>query len=175
MITKLSIISLPIGSTIYFRMGSNADGSPVRWRINGKVKLWKTRPDEFKVPIKYGLKQCDYITHLNADMFYLTEDEVYRCWAIQALSDLPHTYVRKPISWDDVTTHVNAEALQHRLKLIKTYTYDDLYGENLEAIPREDFLTTPDETVFILLFPDDSRMLINTEGYDYARYATQIF
>ena len=35
------------------------------WRIrrNGATKLWKTRPGEFKIPVKAGLKVCDYITH----------------------------------------------------------------------------------------------------------------
>ena len=33
-----------------------------RWRRNGKTKLWKTRPDQFKIPVKHGLYQYGYIT-----------------------------------------------------------------------------------------------------------------
>lgn len=32
-----------------------------RWRVSGQVKTWKTRPDEVKVPIKYGLRTSTYI------------------------------------------------------------------------------------------------------------------
>lgn len=44
----------------------NKDGSPLRARRNGSTKTWKTRPNEFKIPAKYGLKQCFYITQDNA-------------------------------------------------------------------------------------------------------------
>lgn len=35
------------------------------WRVrrNGRTKLWKTRPDEFRVPVKAGLRSCGEITH----------------------------------------------------------------------------------------------------------------
>lgn len=36
-----------------------------RWRKNGATKFWKTRPNEFRVPVKFGLYQYDYITQDN--------------------------------------------------------------------------------------------------------------
>lgn len=45
-----------------------------RWRRNGKTKLWKTRPDEFQVPVKFGMYEYSYLTDTNADQFH-TEDE----------------------------------------------------------------------------------------------------
>lgn len=42
---------------------------PNKWRANGKCQTWKTRPDEFKLPIKYGLRECGYLTHENAHLF----------------------------------------------------------------------------------------------------------
>lgn len=47
----------------------NADGSAVRCRATGKCKTWKTRPDEFKLPVKYGLYHS----------FYINEENAY-CW-----------------------------------------------------------------------------------------------
>lgn len=44
----------------------NADGTAVRARANGRIKLWKTRPDEWRLPVKYGLKGCFYLTPRNA-------------------------------------------------------------------------------------------------------------
>lgn len=50
----------------WHRTARNADGSPVRCRANGKVKLWKTRQTEFILPVKYGLRECFYINRVNA-------------------------------------------------------------------------------------------------------------
>lgn len=49
----------------WHRFERNADGTPVRCRKNGQLKLWKTRPYDFKQPVKYGLKQSFYITPEN--------------------------------------------------------------------------------------------------------------
>lgn len=38
-----------------------------RWKVNGKVLTWKTRPNEVKVPVKHGLYAYDYITHKDLD------------------------------------------------------------------------------------------------------------
>ena len=45
-----------------------------RWRTNGAVKLWKTRPSEFRLPVKFGLRGYSYITDLNADDFHLASE-----------------------------------------------------------------------------------------------------
>jgi hypothetical protein len=39
------------------------------WRANGKCKTWITRPEEFKLPIKYGLYTYGYLTNANAHLF----------------------------------------------------------------------------------------------------------
>lgn len=41
---------------------------PINWRANGKCKTWKTRPDDFHLPVKHGLQTYGYITQDNADM-----------------------------------------------------------------------------------------------------------
>lgn len=45
---------------------TDSRGKPVRCRVNGKCQTWKTRPGEFRLPVKYGLKECFYITPDNA-------------------------------------------------------------------------------------------------------------
>lgn len=45
-----------------------------KWRRNGQTKTWKTKPNEFKVPIKYGIRVYAYLTHENADKFFLPEE-----------------------------------------------------------------------------------------------------
>lgn len=53
----------------------NADGTPARCRRNGQCKTWKTRPGEFSLPVKHGLRQCFYITQHNAADWCLTAEE----------------------------------------------------------------------------------------------------
>lgn len=43
------------------------------WRVSGKCKTWKTRPNEFKLPIKHGLYRSSYLTHENAHLFDVAE------------------------------------------------------------------------------------------------------
>lgn len=45
-----------------------------RWRRNGKTQAWKTRPDEFKIPVKFGLYGYGYITELTASCFHLASE-----------------------------------------------------------------------------------------------------
>ena len=45
----------------------NKDGSRLRARQNGKIMVWKTRPTEFRIPCKHGLRDYFYITQDNAD------------------------------------------------------------------------------------------------------------
>lgn len=47
--------------------------TPLRVRRTGKTQTWKTRPNEFKVPVKYGLYESTYITHENCHLWQ-TED-----------------------------------------------------------------------------------------------------
>lgn len=44
------------------------------WRRNGQTKLWKTRPDEFRTPVKYGLYDYFYIDQHNAHQFHVESE-----------------------------------------------------------------------------------------------------
>jgi hypothetical protein len=37
---------------------TNADGTPVRARRNGRTQTWVTREQEYSIPVKYGLKNA---------------------------------------------------------------------------------------------------------------------
>lgn len=47
----------------------NADNTPARYRRNGANKTWKTRPDEFKIPVKRGMREYGYIDQDNYQDF----------------------------------------------------------------------------------------------------------
>lgn len=50
------------GVTIFYSTDlKNADGTPMRARRNGKTKTWKTRSEDFQIPIKHGLYDYGYI------------------------------------------------------------------------------------------------------------------
>lgn len=66
MITKQIATSLRLGQTLYHCSAKNADGTRLRARVNGQCKVWVTRPDEWRLPVKHGLRDCFYITERNA-------------------------------------------------------------------------------------------------------------
>lgn len=45
---------------LYARMGHNKHGEWSYWKLrrNGKTQTWKTRPSEYRIPVKGGLKAC---------------------------------------------------------------------------------------------------------------------
>ena len=59
--------------TVYHVMARNADGSPLRARVNGNIRLWKTQPHRIQVPMKHGLRSCFYLTEENLDEWLIDE------------------------------------------------------------------------------------------------------
>lgn len=53
-------------------------------RCNGSVRTWKTRPEEFRLPIKHGMRGYAYIDQDNASHFHREED----CRALQQAQQL---------------------------------------------------------------------------------------
>lgn len=53
----------------------NADKSPLRVRVNGKVQTWIRKPERVKIPVKHGLRNYGYITEYDLDYFCLTAEE----------------------------------------------------------------------------------------------------
>ena len=66
MITKQQAVAAQYRQEFWHRTVKNADGTPARCRVNGACKVWKTRPDEFRLPVKHGMYDCFYITESNA-------------------------------------------------------------------------------------------------------------
>lgn len=48
--------------------------SIVRCRQSGQVKTWKTRPGEFRMPVKHGLYESGEVTHENCASFHLASE-----------------------------------------------------------------------------------------------------
>jgi hypothetical protein len=48
------------------------------WRRNGRTKLWKTRPNDFKIPVKYGMGygmgSYNYITQDNLAYWHVRSE-----------------------------------------------------------------------------------------------------
>lgn len=49
----------------WHRYERNSDGTPLRCRKSGQLKTWKTRPHDFKQPVKCVLKNSFYLTPAN--------------------------------------------------------------------------------------------------------------
>ena len=51
--------------TIYHSVKTNADGSALRARVNGKISRWARNPNRISIPLKHGLKTHFYLTESN--------------------------------------------------------------------------------------------------------------
>lgn len=65
--------SLEYGDILYHLWYVNSDGSPQRYKVNGRPQIWKTRPEEIRIPAKRGLWQYVQIWHYDLDQFSLSE------------------------------------------------------------------------------------------------------
>lgn len=56
-------------------------------RRNGGVQTWKTRPDEFRMPVKYGIRARDQfsVTHNDAWQYHTPD----KCPLLQPDSNIP--------------------------------------------------------------------------------------
>jgi len=63
---------------LYCNYHTNCKGEPSKVRVNGKVKLWKRNPNRIQVPLKYGLRDCFYLTEDNLNNFFLTMEEAIK-------------------------------------------------------------------------------------------------
>lgn len=52
--------SLRVGTILHHTTRKNADGTPLRARVYGRIKIWK-RSGEWRLPMKHGLHNHFYI------------------------------------------------------------------------------------------------------------------
>lgn len=45
-------------------------GKIYEWRRNGATQTWKTRPDDFRIPVKYGYRSTSQLTQADAHRFH---------------------------------------------------------------------------------------------------------
>lgn len=83
----------------------------------------------------------------------------------------------KPVDWHDIHDHVRERDLERHFKKVPRYHLDDVWhvdSEHRLPKPLQKFHDTPREKVFVLIVPGEGEFLINTEAYDYIRYAAKI-
>ena len=67
MITKAQAMAAKNGDIFLHMTQRNADGTPVRCRVTGRVQTWRTRPNDFRLPVKHGLRDSFAIINYGGD------------------------------------------------------------------------------------------------------------
>lgn len=75
MIDKEKAITLRHGQILHHNTLTMSNGEPLRVRVSGKCQTWRTRPTEFRVPVKFGLYRSDAITHENGEYWSVAGEE----------------------------------------------------------------------------------------------------
>ena len=70
MITKEVAEKLKHGTELYSSLRKDSRGNPSKVRVSGKCQTWKTRPDDFSLPVKFGLYES----------FRIVNDEFAKHW-----------------------------------------------------------------------------------------------
>lgn len=70
-LTKDEAVDLKHGTILHHTTKRNTDGTPMRLRVSGRCQTWVRRPDEFKLPVKYGMYESGYLTPQNAGEWYV--------------------------------------------------------------------------------------------------------
>jgi len=73
MITLEQAKNLKHGDILHHETNKNADGTPQRWKVNGKVRRWKREPDRIEVPVKHGLRMYATLFDTDLDLVSLAE------------------------------------------------------------------------------------------------------
>ena len=71
MVTLAQVKKLRYRDELYHKDLKDSRGHSVRARVNGQLKLWVTRPDEFQLPMKHGMYDTFHLTQDNADQWTL--------------------------------------------------------------------------------------------------------
>jgi hypothetical protein len=81
MITREQAIKLTHGQELHFGVCKSTTGprggvkvTQTRVRVSGQCQTWKTRPEDFRVPVKHGMYDNGEIVPSNAAQFHLTSD-----------------------------------------------------------------------------------------------------
>jgi hypothetical protein len=101
MITRAIAEAARHGTEFYHISLKHSNGTPMRARVNGKCKTWKRRPEDFSLPMKYGLKECFYIDLGNCTDWCISPEAT----VIEADDDEYHMRQRKLV-WNHACDHV---------------------------------------------------------------------
>lgn len=67
--------NLTYGTILHHTSNTNSDGTPQRWRVNGRPKTWKSPKNAHRVsvPLKHGLYSYGTLTENDLDLVDLPE------------------------------------------------------------------------------------------------------
>lgn len=91
MITKEQAESLTHNTELYF-LGkesylTTSNQKIFRCRVTGKCKTWKTMPNRFRLPVKFGLYESGHIDQDNQCIFYDSLEDM--------IKDYPNAAIQK--------------------------------------------------------------------------------
>jgi hypothetical protein len=60
--------ALSYGQWLHHKTQTQGGNVPLRIRVNGRPQVWKTRPDEVRVPVRWGMRSRDQFSLYEYDL-----------------------------------------------------------------------------------------------------------
>jgi hypothetical protein len=74
MVTKEQAVNARHGDEFHFTGKHDCKVRITRVRVTGKCQVWKTSPERFRLPVKYGLYESSCIDDSNAGSYHAAKD-----------------------------------------------------------------------------------------------------
>ena len=125
--------ALSPGQTLYHGVARNADGTPQRFRVTGRVRTWARDPGRVEIPTKRGMYETHTITEHDLKNWHTSEEDALRFGEIRAeVPPLEEKEERKIRDAKDLFVYALRQGLQQSAEMAMHFLMDEGHGSWVE-------------------------------------------
>ena len=125
--------ALSPGQTLYHGVARNADGTPQRFRVTGRVRTWARDPGRVEIPTKRGMYETHTITEHDLKNWHTSEEDALRFGEIRAeVPPLEEKEERKIHEAKDLFVYALRQGLQQSAERAMHFLVDEGHGSWVE-------------------------------------------
>ena len=130
--------ALAPGDMLYHGTSRNADGTPQRLRVTGRVKTWVRDPNRVQIPVKRGMYETGVITEHDLMNWFTSEEDAISFGTIRAevppLEEKEEKEERRIRDAKDLFVYAIQHQLQQSAEKVMHFLTDEGYGSWIEMM-----------------------------------------